>query len=99
MPVFEAVTTQVNIEIFVLAPTPLPLLVQVIPNTPVIDHVPYVAKGLKLGLGPLEGPVTVAVKVNWLPIFTVGVLVVTTTTGRDLETTGEIPEDVDATGL
>jgi hypothetical protein len=50
-------------------------------------------------LGPLEGPVTVAVKVNGLPIFTVGVLVVTTTTGRDLETTGEIPDDVDATGL
>lgn len=98
MPVLEAVTRQVKIEIFVLPPGLLALLVQEIPNTPLIDHVPYVS-GLKLGLGPLDGPVTVAVKVNWLPIFTVGVLVVTTTLVGNLATIGEIAEGVAATAL
>lgn len=55
--------------------------------------------GLKLGAGPFAGPVTVEVNVNGLPIFTVEVLVVTTTTGRYLETTGEIAEDVLVTAL
>ena len=64
MPVLDAVTKQVNIEIFVFPPALLPLLVQVAPVTPVIDQVPYVALGEKLGLGPFEGPVTVAVNVN-----------------------------------
>ena len=45
-PVFEAVTRQVNIEIFAIPPTPLPLLVQAAPETPVIDHVAKVALGL-----------------------------------------------------
>lgn len=46
MPVLDAVTKQVNIEIFVLPPALLPLLVHRAPETPVIDQVPKVALGL-----------------------------------------------------
>ena len=42
MPVLEAVTRQVKIEIFELPPGPLPVLVHKAPVTPITAQVPYV---------------------------------------------------------
>ena len=55
------------------------MLAQVTPVTPEIAHVP-----VPLGVRPLVGPETVAVKVNVDPKVVVGVLVVTTTVGVNL---------------
>lgn len=66
-------------------------LSQLIPLTPTIDQLPE-----PVGVGPLAGPETVAVKVNEAPIETGAlVLVVTTGDGEYLETTGEIFEAAD----
>lgn len=77
---------------------PLPLdtveaepLLQVIPLTPTIDQLPE-----PVGVSPLAGPVTVAVKMNEAPIGTGAmVLVVTTGDAGYLETIGEIFEFAD----
>ena len=58
------------------------MLEQLTPVTPEIVHVP-----VPVGVSPVEGPETVAVKVKVEPTVAVGVLVVTTTLGASLAIT------------
>ena len=78
MPATEARTEQVYVTLY---PVPIGPAVglHVTPLTPAIDHVP-----VPVGVGPVVGPETVAVKVNVEPRETLEALVVTTTLGFNL---------------